>query len=294
MSSERFLETNGIRLCAQTFGRPTDEALLLVAGAASSMDAWADDFCRQLADGGRFVIRYDHRDTGRSTSWPPGRPGYRSEDLVNDARAVLDGLGVERAHWVGISMGGWIALQVALEHARRVRTLTLMSTTSATGGSAEGKDLPGMTPPLRAFFDQPPPPPGPQDPETIERQWIATLRAFSGALGVDEADARRMLARTLERTPDIRSADNHWKLEGDTLPLRPRLHEIALPTLVIHGTDDPLFPLPHGEALAREIPGAELLRVQGMGHEMPPRPVWNRVVPAILAHTAARPEEDSP
>src|SRR5690348_18492069 len=103
------LPVNGIELCADTFGEPSDPALLLIAGGASSMDWWEDEFCRRLAAGGRFVIRYDHRDTGRSTSFPAGAPPYSDVDLAHDALGVLDNLGVHRAHLVGLSMGGLLA-----------------------------------------------------------------------------------------------------------------------------------------------------------------------------------------
>src|SRR3954468_19141355 len=122
------MPVNGIELCAETFGERTDPALLLIADGARWMDWWEDEFCRRLGAGGRFVIRYDHRDTGRSTSFPAGAPPYSQVDLAEDALALLDALGVARAHIVGVSMGGGIAQRVAVEHPQRLLSLTLVST----------------------------------------------------------------------------------------------------------------------------------------------------------------------
>ncbi|MFI5892331.1 alpha/beta fold hydrolase [Actinoplanes sp. NPDC051513] len=129
------LPVNGIELCVETFGESTDPPLLLIAGAASSMDWWEDEFCRRLAACGRYVIRYDHRDTGRSTSFPPGLPPYSGVDLAHDALGVLDVLGVHRAHLVGLSMGGALAQRIAVERPHRVLSLTLMSTSPGLGSA---------------------------------------------------------------------------------------------------------------------------------------------------------------
>src|SRR3954470_22504098 len=106
MVTETMMPVNGIEVCVETFGEPGDPALLLIAGGASSMDWWEDEFCRRLAAGGRYVVRYDHRDTGRSTSFPAGNPPYSGVDLGADALGVLDALGLAAAHLVGLSMGG--------------------------------------------------------------------------------------------------------------------------------------------------------------------------------------------
>src|SRR3954452_8282491 len=107
--TERLMPVNGIDVCIETFGEPTDPAVLLIGGATSSMDWWDDEFCRRLAACGRLVIRYDHRDTGRSTSFPPGAPPYSAVDLAHDALGVLDVLGIHRAHLVGFGLGGALA-----------------------------------------------------------------------------------------------------------------------------------------------------------------------------------------
>src|SRR5690242_20818449 len=131
------IRTNGVELCAQSFGDPGDPPTLLIMGIGASMLWWDEVFCRRLAAGGRFVIRYDHRDTGRSTTFPPGNPGYTGAALDTDAVAVLDGYGIPAAHLVGLSAGGGIAQCVALDHAERVRSLVLISTSPAVRGPRE-------------------------------------------------------------------------------------------------------------------------------------------------------------
>jgi pimeloyl-ACP methyl ester carboxylesterase len=122
---------DGAQICVEAIGDRDDAAILLIAGAAWSMDWWDDELCRRLADRGRLIVRYDNRDTGRSTAYPPGSPGYAGADIVADAVAVLDELQIDRAHVVGLSMGGGIAQHLAVDHRNRVATLTLISTTSA-------------------------------------------------------------------------------------------------------------------------------------------------------------------
>ena len=122
---------NGAELCVDTIGDPAHPAVLLIMGAAGSMDRWEQPFCERLVAAGRYVIRYDHRDTGGSTTYPPGKPGYTFDDLVADALGILDHLGVERAHLVGISMGGGIVQRIAVDHPERVLSVTLMSTSPA-------------------------------------------------------------------------------------------------------------------------------------------------------------------
>jgi pimeloyl-ACP methyl ester carboxylesterase len=277
------IPANGVELCVQTFGAPESAAILLIAGAASSMDWWQDEFCERLASGPRFVIRYDMRDTGQSVTDEPGAPQYGGLDLVTDAIGVLDALRVARAHVVGISMGAAIAQQLALDRADRVSSLTLMST------SPGGPGLPPMSDELRARFNEPASEPDWSDRQGVVDYIVEDLRAYAGTLRFDEEEMRALAGRILDRTVNIESTlTNHWLLEGDGEPLRPRLGEITAPTLVLHGTEDPLFPYGHAQVLAAEIPGAYLLALEGVGHEMPPRPVWDQVVAAILDHTAVR------
>src|SRR5919108_4989276 len=126
--SERTVRADGIELATQTFGDASDQPVLLIMGAMASMLWWPEEFCRRLSGSGRYVIRYDNRDTGLSTTYEPGKPGYTSADMIDDAVRLLDGYGLPAAHIVGMSMGGAIAQSVALEYPERVLSLTAIST----------------------------------------------------------------------------------------------------------------------------------------------------------------------
>jgi len=257
---------------------------VLIAGAAASMDWWDEELCRRIADRGRFVVRYDHRDTGESTSYPAGSPSYSGVDLQRDVVSVIDGLELGSAHLAGVSMGGAIAMVVALEHRDRVTSLTLISTSAGPGED----DLPGMEPSLQALFSDPPPDPDWSDRAAVVAHMVEGERPFAGPGDFDEPRSRALAERVYDRTRDIAaSMANHWVLEDDGRPIRPRLGELAgLPTLVMHGTADPMFPLEHGRALAREIPGARLIELDGVGHGFPPPRVWDVVVDALVEHSA--------
>lgn len=281
-SGERFIASGDARLCVETFGAPRDRALLLIGGAAASMDFWEDEFCSRLADTGRFVIRYDLRDTGRSTSSPAGSPGYTGEDLVADAIAVLDGVDVAAADVYGVSMGGALAQRVALKHPDRVTGLILQSTTPAIAGH-DRRDLPSMEPRLSAAFSS-----GDASPDWTNRgaaidAMVDGERMFSGSVPFDAQRVRRVATRSFDRTIDMAAMQtNHWMLDEGT-PTRQLLSDIAVPTLVLHGTEDPLFPYPHAEALAAEIRDARLVPLPGMGHQYPPEPLWDLVIEEISA-----------
>ncbi len=277
------VSVGGVELCVETFGDPGAPPILLIAGAAESMDGWHPEFCRRLADEGRFVIRYDHRDTGRSTTWPPGAPGYTGADLVADAAGLIDALAGGRADVVGVSMGGAIAQHLGVKQPERVATLTLIATTP---GPAD--DLPRMAGRLRTAFAEGGPEPDWNDADTVVEHLVEAYRRYAGPGSFEEDAVRESARHMVARTPNRgASAGNHWLLDspGD---VRSRLGELRAPALVLHGTEDPLFPPGHGEALAREISDAELLLLEGVGHQAPPRSTWDVVVPAILRHTDHR------
>jgi pimeloyl-ACP methyl ester carboxylesterase len=278
------VHANGVDLCVQTFGEQTDPAVLLVMGAGASMDCWEDDFCARLAAGGRYVVRYDHRDTGQSTSYPPGAPGYTGDDLVADPIALIDMLGLGTAHVVGMSMGGALAQIMALDHGERVASLTLIATSPAGPGD---DDLPPMTDAGRAAFGAMEEPDWSDRTAAIDYLTELSRTLASRAHPFDEDAVRALFARAVDRTTNVESSmKNHHAAQGSAR-WRERLGGLDVPTLVVHGTEDPIFPVGHGEALAREIPGAELLVLEGAGHELPRRD-WDVVVSAILAHTSRR------
>jgi pimeloyl-ACP methyl ester carboxylesterase len=276
------IEVNGVELCTEAFGDPADPAILLVMGVGGSMLWWEEGFCRLLAEGGRLVIRYDHRDTGRSVTYAPGAPEYTGADLVADAVGVLDAYGIAAAHVVGVSAGGALAQLLALGFPRRVLSLVLISTSPATAGER------GLPPPSERFgrflatanVDW-------SDRDSVVDYVVGYAEMFAGgARPFDEAAARELVRRDVERANDIAASENHAALPEGEVPRAP-LSSIAVPTLVIHGTADPMFPIEHGQSLAEEIPGARLLTLEGAGHGVD-RADWETLARAIVEHTSMR------
>jgi pimeloyl-ACP methyl ester carboxylesterase len=281
--AERIVTVDGAELCVDTFGDPADPSVLLIGGIGASMDYWDADLCRQIAAAGRHVVRYDHRDTGRSSSSPPGKPSYSGEDLTLDAVRVLDALDIARAHVVGVSMGGGIAQELAAHRPDRLASLTLIAA-SPVGKRDDAGPLPPPEPRLAELFANPIPEPDWDDPDAVIDYLLEDSRPYAGALGFEDERERRLRRTAVARTRDPHAAAiNHAVVEGGLPPFR--LADIGVPTLVMHGSHDPLFPLPHGEALAAEIPGASFVVLEGMGHEFPPPPTWDVLVPALVRHT---------
>jgi len=272
---------NGIEICTESFGDPADPPILLVMGLGGSMLGWPDGFCRLLAERGRFVIRYDQRDTGRSTTYEPGRPGYTGKDLLDDAVALLDAYRLADAHLVGVSAGGALVQLLALGLPRRARSAVLISTSPAVPGD---RSLP---PPSAAFVefvrsatvDW-------SDADSVIDYLVAYARVLAGEeRHFEEAEARDFARREVARAHDVAALQNHELLEDDDTPRKP-LSSVEAPTLVIHGTADPMFPLPHGEALADEIPCARLLALEGAGHGVQ-RVDWDTIAQAVASHTGS-------
>ena len=279
--SEHMIKANGVELCTEPFGEPTDPPILLIMGIGASMLWWDDRFCRQLADNQRFVIRYDHRDTGRSVTYEPGHPGYTGSDLIADAAGVLDAYGLPAAHLVGVSAGGAFAQVLALDSPERVLSLVLISTSPATPGD---RNLPPPTERFSSFFRD-----ARVDWSNVESM-TDYLVAYSCLIEgdqrpCDEVAMKDLVQRDLERANNAACLQNHELMSHEDRS-HPPLSSITAPTLVIHGTADPLFPLAHGEALATEIPGATLLVLDQAGHGVNSAD-WHIIVPAIVAHTAA-------
>lgn len=271
------LQWDDVSLMIDTRGKNSDPPLVLIAGATQSMDWWPVEFCELLAAGGLYVLRYDHRDTGASTSSSPGHPNYTGTDLATDPLRVLDALGIESAHLLGLSMGGGIAQFLAVTVPDRVQTLTLIESSPAGG------DIGHLPPPEAALIaTQPLPEPDWTDASSIINYRVAGERAYAGTLGFDEQRIRAIATVEYSRTKNLRSAlTNHFLVVGD-VSADPTA--IAAPTLIIHSDSDPLFPLAHGAALQQMIPNATVHRVHGMGHEVPPPQVWDSITSWIINH----------
>ncbi len=283
------VRANGIRIEYDTFGKPGDEPLLLVMGLGGQMILWHEEFCGRLAESGHYVIRFDNRDVGLSTkldeagipdifgilqavaSGGPVRVPYTLDDMADDAAGLLDALGIDRAHVCGASMGGMIAQTIAIRHPDRVRSLvSIMSTTGH-------RDLPQAKPEVFSLLVTP----SPADRAGFVDHSVVLWRAIgSPGFPFDEEMIRERSARTYDRC--FHPAGSARQLAAILAhgSRREALRGVKVPALVIHGADDPLVPVEGGKDTAAAIPGAELMIVEGMGHDNP-RPIWPRVVGAI-------------
>jgi pimeloyl-ACP methyl ester carboxylesterase len=289
MAEQFCILANGHEVCYETFGDPGDPALLLMMGLATQMLGWHEDFCAELAGRGFHVIRYDNRDVGRSQAIDGKAPttlqllrrdkraaSYSLEDMAADAVGLLDHLEIRQAHIMGASMGGMIAQTMAARYPERV--LSLVSMMSNTGARWSGQPSPRLYPVL---LKNPP-----RDREGYQRHavWVFS-RIGSPGFERDEEDLRRIAGMSFDR--GINPAGTARQLaaiihSGDRTPL---LRTITAPTLVIHGAKDRLVPASGGRATARAIPGARLLLIEGMGHDIP-RAAWPMMLDAIEQNAA--------
>lgn len=278
-SAMRPVEHHGIRLATQSFGRAGDPAILLVMGATASMLGWPDEFCAALADRGLFVIRFDHRDTGRSTTVPPGAADYAVEDLAGDVTAILDAYGLAGAHLAGMSLGGYVAQMLAVTHPERVASLTLIGSEPL---GWDGAPLPHIS---QAFMDHFAAFGGLDwsDREAVADFLVEGERLCAGtAVPFDRDRERARVARVLSRTDSPASMFNHGALTTRE-DWTGRFREIACPVLVVHGAADPILPVENGRAIADGIPGASLVVLPGIGHELP-LPSIPEIAERIAAH----------
>ncbi|MDT9686048.1 alpha/beta hydrolase [Streptomyces sp. TRM76323] len=293
---ERMVPAGDLRLWTEEFGDPAHPAVLLLMGAGAQGVQWNDGFVARLVAGGRRVIRYDHRDAGRSSTVDFAAHPYTVADMAADALAVLDALGVDRAHFVGASLGGVIAQRLAVTHRHRMLTLT------ALASSPLGTDMAGIV--GRAMAGLPPlegelPAPTPELLATLasvsqsrgmgEEEYLAARlplwRVLHGPdLPFDEDEYRAMERRVYRRARHLPAALNHTLAGAAGSGRTEDLAGVTAPTLVLHGTADPMFPLPHGEALAAAVPGARLVTVPGLGHTLPSA-LDGRLAEEVLRHT---------
>jgi pimeloyl-ACP methyl ester carboxylesterase len=277
---DRLIKANGIDLYTESFGKSSDPPILLIMGAMASAVWWPEEFCRQLAERGRYVIRYDHRDTGRSVSYEPGQVNYSVEDLSDDAVGVLDAYGIERAHLVGMSLGGFLAQLIALKYPDRILTLTLIASERLGPGDP---DIPPIDQKILDYHAQA----GGldwSDNEAVVEWQVGGWRLLSGPeRPFDEATIRALSVQDVNRTKNLLTSMNHALLAGGEKWFN-RFDEIRVPALVIHGTDDPVLPYAHGMALAKALRQATLLTLKGAGHELH-RYDWETIINSIDRHT---------
>jgi pimeloyl-ACP methyl ester carboxylesterase len=283
---------NGIELCHDTFGDRAASPLLLIMGLAAQMIAWDEAFCEQLAARGYFVIRFDNRDIGKSGRLSGGQrltlvellklrflkipvaAPYKIRDMAEDTTGLMDALGIKSAHIVGASMGGMIAQEIAISFPQRVRSLT--SIMSTTGN-------PKVPPPTReaaAVLMAPPPTTKEEYFARFAKTW-KVLRV--GSFPEDEALDPSRAARTFERGLNPAGVGRQLRAVLASGSRKERLHHLKIPTLVIHGTVDPLVHPEGGKDTAASIPGAKLLMIEGMGHALP-IPMWPQIIGAIDEH----------
>jgi pimeloyl-ACP methyl ester carboxylesterase len=278
----------GITLCYETFGDRTDPAALLIMGLGAQMVTWQDDFCEALAARGLYVIRFDNRDVGRSThlQGPPpslsqllrysAPTGYTLADMAQDTVGLMDELEIDRAHVIGASMGGMIAQTLAARHPTRVRSLVSMM--SSTGNRWVGR--PALS--SYAIFLRK----APREREAFI-EYAVRMFAKVGSRGIpqDIEGTRRIAALSFDRELDRRGTGRQLTAIIASGDRTAELRRITVPTLVIHGSIDPLVSPSGGRATARAIPGAELMMIEGMGHDLP-RVLWPRLIDAFAAHAA--------
>lgn len=295
------VKANGIDLACESFGRTDGATILLIAGLGTQMIRWTAPFCEALALCGYRVIRFDNRDAGCSTHfghYGPAdigallatlRAGRRPElaytllDMAGDAVGLLDALGIEQAHVVGRSMGGMIAQIMASEHPQRVRSLT--SIMSSTGNPA----LPQAQPEVMAMMMRPAP-----DPIADEAGFMAHSLAFARRLAgrccpFDEEAHRALVREEVRRAHDPAGFGRQLAATIVAGDRRARLATIVQPSLVVHGSDDPLILPACGRDTAASIPDAEFMMIDGMGHDLPP--VLHRPIIEAIDRTARRPSK---
>jgi pimeloyl-ACP methyl ester carboxylesterase len=289
---EQFCTVGKVELCYETFGDPEAPAMLLTMGLATQMLGWHEDLCAALADRGFHVIRFDNRDVGRSQRMDGHVPSllqllrrdkraasYTLDDMAADGAGLLDHLEIEAAHVVGASMGGMIAQTMAARH--RDRVLSLVSWMSNTGSRWSGQPSPLIWPILVK-----PPPRGRE--QYMEHAVQVFSKIGSPDFARDDDDLRRLAGMSYDRGLNPAAGARQLAAiihSGDRTPL---LRTITAPTLVVHGSKDRMVPASGGRATARAIPGARLLIVDGMGHDMP-RAAWPQILDAIEENAARAP-----
>jgi pimeloyl-ACP methyl ester carboxylesterase len=286
--TEQIAHANGIEIAYDTFGERSDPALLLIMGLGVQMIHWHPDFCGALADRGFHVIRFDNRDIGHSSKIEGGpepnlmaamagdasSASYTLDDMADDAVGLLDRLDVNAAHLVGVSMGGMIAQTVAIRHPARALSLTsIMSTTGARGvGQPRPEALPALITPA------------PAERGAYIEHVLGIWRVIgSPGFARDESWIREVAGEAYDRSFNPIGTARQLLAVVASGDRTEALGRVRVPTLVIHGRDDPLIEHSGGAATASAVPGAELLEIAGMGHDLP-RELWPTIIDAVVAN----------
>jgi pimeloyl-ACP methyl ester carboxylesterase len=285
---------NGIQIEYDTFGDVSGRPLLLIIGLGAHMIHWGDDLLKDLVARGHYVIRFDNRDVGLSTKFGEAgipnlpeifgrllrgekvKPPYTLDDMADDAVALLDALKINKAHICGMSMGGMIAQTIAIRHPERV--LSLISIYSTTGNP----QVPQPKPEIIGILTAPPP----EERQAFIEHMLRLFKTISGpGFPPDEKWMRGILSETYDRSFYPEGVARQLLAILTQANRGPALASVKVPALVIHGTSDPLVSVEGGKDTARSIPGAELMLIEGMGHDLPHGGAWPRVVEAIARHT---------
>ncbi len=291
------IEANGIRIEYDTFGDASRPPILLVIGLGGQLIDWDNALCADLAAKGLYVIRFDNRDSGLTTKLgDAGMPDimkafgatlqgipmnvpYTLDDMAQDAVALLDSLGIEKAHICGMSMGGMIAQTVAIRHPRRLLSIT--SIYSSTGNP----ELPQPKPEIMQLILTPPP----REREAAIEFSVNLFKAIAGTgFPFDEAWVRDLSARRYDRAFCPEGVGRQFTAALTHGNRKPALASVRVPTLIIHGDEDPLVPLEAGKDTADAIPGAKLMVIKGMGHDLPHEGAWPEIMNAVSAHALKR------
>lgn len=275
---EKMVANGDVIICTESFGDKSNPAILLVAGATVSMLYWDEEFCQRLADRGFYVIRYDNRDVGKSTNYEPGTTPYDIVDLTADAIAILDEYQLEKAHFVGLSLGGLISQIAALEYPGRVQSLTLLS--SGPWGDAD-PTIPEMDTRILDFHAKAGTVDWTNEDHVVE-YLVEGAALLSSRKQFDRQRSEKLIRAEFRRANNYISMFNHAALGGGEEYYN-RLDEIKHPTLIIHGTDDLIWHFKNTTVLLEQIKGSKLLVLEGTGHELHVED-WDTIIGGIAKH----------
>lgn len=275
---ENTIVSGEAKIFTESFGDTENPAILLLGGATVSMLFYDEEFCQRLADKGYFVIRYDNRDVGKSTWYPPGPPPYDLNDMVDDGIAILDGYKLQNAHFVGVSLGGLLAQMAALKAPERVKSLTLIG--SGPFGQSDS-NIPAMDKRVLDFQAKA----GTINwavEDSVVKYLLESAKLMSGSKEFDRKRGEKFIRQEFRRAGNYISRFNHASLQGGE-EFYDRLNEISQPVLIIHGTEDRIWHYKHTEVLKRELKKSKLVTLKGTGHELHFED-WNTIIMEISNH----------